>query len=43
MVVETLMKHPVKLVEGSYAIFKISTAEDLMIADNFKIIINEYN
>ena len=36
MVVETLMKHPVKLVEGSYDNIKITTPEDLLIAENFK-------
>lgn len=36
MVVETLMKHPVKLVEGSYENIKITTPEDLLIAKNFK-------
>lgn len=36
MVVETLMKHPVKLVEGSYENIKITTPEDLLIAENFK-------
>lgn len=32
MVVETLMKHPVKLVKGSYKNIKITTPEDLNIA-----------
>ena len=36
MVVETLMKHPVKLVDGSYDNIKITTPEDLLIAENFK-------
>lgn len=35
MVVETLMKHPVKLVEGTYQNIKITTAEDLLIAESF--------
>lgn len=35
MVVETLMEHPVKLVEGSYENIKITTPEDLKIADLF--------
>lgn len=35
MVVETLMKHPVKLVEGSYENIKITTPEDLPIAEIF--------
>ena len=36
MVVETLMKHPVKLAEGSYENIKITTPEDLLIAENFR-------
>ncbi len=35
MVVETLLKHPVKLVEGSYENMKITTPEDLNIAGSF--------
>lgn len=35
MVVETLMNHPVKLVEGSYRNIKITTSEDLLIAESF--------
>lgn len=35
MVVETLMNHPVRLVEGSYENIKITTPEDLKIAENF--------
>lgn len=35
MVVETLMKHPVKLVEGTYENIKITTPEDLRIAEVF--------
>ncbi len=35
MVVETFMKHPVKLVEGSYTNIKITTPEDLLIATSF--------
>ncbi len=35
MVVETLMKHPVKLVEGSYENIKITTPEDIDIANVF--------
>lgn len=35
MVVETLLKHPVKLVEGSYENIKITTPEDLRIAEAF--------
>lgn len=35
MVVETLMQHSVKLVEGSYENIKITTPEDLLIAENF--------
>lgn len=35
MVVETLLHHPVKLVEGSYENIKITTPEDLKIADSF--------
>lgn len=34
MVVETLMKHPVKLVEGDYQNIKITTPEDLLIAES---------
>ena len=34
MVVETLLKHPVKLVEGSYENIKITTPEDLIIASS---------
>ena len=37
MVVETLLRHPVKLVEGSYENIKITTPEDLIIADSFLI------
>lgn len=35
MVVETLLHHPVKLVEGSYENIKITTPEDLRIAASF--------
>lgn len=35
MVVETLMGHPVKLTLGSYENIKITTPEDLLIAENF--------
>lgn len=35
MVVETLLGHPVKLVEGSYKNIKITTPEDLQIAETF--------
>ena len=35
MVVETLMRHPVKLTEGSYQNIKITTPEDLAIAEAF--------
>lgn len=35
MVVETFMKHPVKLVKGSYKNIKITTPEDLRIAETF--------
>lgn len=35
MVVETLTGHPVKLVEGSYENIKITTPEDIQIAENF--------
>lgn len=35
MVVETLLSHPVKLVEGSYENIKITTPEDLQIAAAF--------
>lgn len=35
MVVETLLAHPVKLVEGSYENIKITTPEDLRIAEAF--------
>lgn len=35
MVVETLLEHPVKLVEGSYENIKITTPEDLVIAEAF--------
>ncbi len=35
MVVETLMAHPVKLVEGSYENIKITTPEDLKVAESF--------
>lgn len=35
MVVETLLDHPVKLVEGSYENIKITTPEDLNIARSF--------
>ncbi len=37
MVVETLTGHPVKLVKGSYENIKITTREDLLIAENFFI------
>ncbi|MCM1153829.1 MAG: 2-C-methyl-D-erythritol 4-phosphate cytidylyltransferase [Roseburia sp.] len=37
MVVETLLHHPVKLVEGSYENIKITTPEDFIIADSFLI------
>ena len=35
MVVETLMEHSVKLVEGSYENIKITTPEDLKVAESF--------
>lgn len=35
MVVETLMKHPVRLVVGSYENIKITTPEDLAVAEAF--------
>ncbi len=35
MVVETLTGHPVRLVEGSYENIKITTPEDIQIAENF--------
>lgn len=35
MVVETLMGHPVRLVEGSYENIKITTPEDLVVAEAF--------
>lgn len=35
MVVETLMRHPVRLVEGSYENIKITTPEDLVAAEAF--------
>ena len=35
MVVETFMQHPVKLVKGSYENIKITTPEDLRIAETF--------
>lgn len=35
MVVETLLVHPVKLVEGSYQNIKITTPEDLRVAEAF--------
>lgn len=35
MVVETFIKHPVKLVKGSYENIKITTPEDLLIAEAF--------
>ena len=35
MVVETLTGHLVKLVEGSYENIKITTPEDIQIAENF--------
>lgn len=35
MVVETLLKHPVKLVKGSYENIKITTPEDLSVAEAF--------
>lgn len=35
MAVESLMKHPVKLVEGSYQNIKITTPEDLSMIENF--------
>lgn len=37
MVVEMLMEHPVKLVEGSYENIKITTPDDLLVAENFKL------
>ncbi|MCM1426930.1 MAG: 2-C-methyl-D-erythritol 4-phosphate cytidylyltransferase [Eubacterium sp.] len=37
MVVETLLTHPVKLIEGSYRNIKITTPEDFIIADSFLI------
>ena len=35
MVVETLIGHPVRLVEGSYENIKITTPEDLAVAETF--------
>lgn len=35
MVVETLMQRPVKLVEGSYENIKITTPEDMVLAESF--------
>lgn len=35
MAVEMLMDHPVKLVEGSYQNIKITTPEDLLVAESF--------
>jgi 2-C-methyl-D-erythritol 4-phosphate cytidylyltransferase len=35
MVVETLLHHPVKLVQGSYQNIKITTPEDLAVAETF--------
>lgn len=35
MVVETLTGHPVKLISGSYQNIKITTPEDILIAENF--------
>lgn len=35
MVVETLLEHPVKLVQGSYENIKITTPEDLCVAEAF--------
>lgn len=35
MVVETLMRHPVKLTEGSYQNIKITTPEDMRVAESF--------
>ena len=35
MVLETMEGHPVKLVEGSYRNIKITTPEDLLIAEAF--------
>ncbi len=35
MVVETLLRHPVKLVKGSYENIKITTPEDLYVAEAF--------
>jgi 2-C-methyl-D-erythritol 4-phosphate cytidylyltransferase len=35
MVVETLLHHPVKLVQGSYQNIKITTPEDLAVAEAF--------
>lgn len=34
MVVETMLKLPIKLIEGSYENFKITTPEDLIMAEN---------
>lgn len=34
MVVETMLRHPIKLIEGSYENFKITTPEDLVVAEN---------
>ncbi|MBD5501066.1 MAG: 2-C-methyl-D-erythritol 4-phosphate cytidylyltransferase [Lachnospiraceae bacterium] len=36
MVVEVLMKHPVKLIEGSYENIKITTPDDLITVEKFK-------
>lgn len=41
MVVETFMKHPVKLVRGSYENIKITTPEDLKIGEVFALKYNE--
>lgn len=41
MVVETFMKHPVKLVRGSYENIKITTPEDLKIGEVFAVKYNE--
>ena len=35
MVVEQMLSHPVKLVEGSYENIKITTPEDLFVAESF--------
>ena len=36
MVVETYLQYPVKLLEGSYENIKITTPEDLLIAEMLK-------